>query len=526
MSILSSAAVVDGVNSATAATVAQFHNVDNQSLGSGNGLYTGGVAQILNFANTLDRQRETGFDGISSAGIATGTQQLAAAPLNTTLNGAVTLNTAAQAVTLTAVSQTVRGITYTITAGATISVDTGANQEYVFVTAVNIGAKTVTGIFTKNHASLQAVQVFFFDQARSSTILDGSTPQGVPSSSMFLWNGALNSGTGGMEIERSAAGELDGASGSGTNIAAEYEWAAGGPVQASGLVTGFSFDRSRNLQAKGLGTGAITSTTAGNTSIVFTGGASATNTIQPGQKIRLRGGAVTETVLATAAWVPGSSATVPIQSPVVNNAQVNADWDQYSVSGPALNGFLADGVGIEEECLYDPVSDKYYIERSATQDAMPPQNIVAENPALFNGTTMDREYNNFNTTTGDTGTKTVGTTNGAQQTNFNARGAYITAIASAVTGTLSLQLQWSPDAGTTWLNIGPATSTIAAAGQIAIEIYPTNWSQAAGATPANITNGATVSTALNAPLPRTWRVQMIVGTTSAVITAIYVNYIL
>jgi hypothetical protein len=35
---------------------------------------------------------------------------------------------------------------------------------------------------------------------------------------------------------------------------------------------------------------------------------------------------------------------------------------------------------LEEEALFDPVSGKYYVERAATQDAMPAANIVAEAP--------------------------------------------------------------------------------------------------------------------------------------------------
>ena len=62
----------------------------------------------------------------------------------------------------------------------------------------------------------------------------------------------------------------------------------------------------------------------------------------------------------------------------------------FRALGPQLNGFLPFGVGIEEEALYDPVSGKYYVERAATQDGMPPQNIVVELLGMWNGTGMDR----------------------------------------------------------------------------------------------------------------------------------------
>lgn len=149
---------------------------------------------------------------------------------------------------------------------------------------------------------------------------------------------------------------------------------------------------------------------------------------------------------------------------------------------------------------------------------------------LFNGTTWDRYRNNVNTTTGDTGAKTA-TFNGATQTNYNARGAFITILMGTVTGTtptFSAQLQWSPDGGTTWLNMGPAMTTITATGNHSLLVYPTNLSQTAGATPANLTTGAAATTILNAPLPRTWRLAYTIGgtTPSFTMTSVQVNYLL
>jgi hypothetical protein len=169
--------------------------------------------------------------------------------------------------------------------------------------------------------------------------------------------------------------------------------------------------------------------------------------------------------------------------------------------------------------------------RTASADAQAVTGIMAAGDERYNGATWDRARNNWNTTTGDTGTKT-GSFTGATVTNYDARGAYITILCGTVSGTtptLAAQLQWSPDgAGTNWLNIGPATSTITTTGNTAtIAVYPANLSQAAGGTPANLTTGATATTAINAPLPRTWRLNYtITGTTpSFAITAVYVNYI-
>ena len=131
---------------------------------------------------------------------------------------------------------------------------------------------------------------------------------------------------------------------------------------------------------------------------------------------------------------------------------------------------------------------------------------------------------NTNTTTGDAPTIVTATTvNGATQTNANARGAIITAILGTVSGTLptlSLQLQWSPDGGTTWLAYGAATSavSIATGNDVTIAVYPTALS---------LTLGATGDVLINAPLPRTWRVTYTTTGTgiSVAVAAVYVNYL-
>jgi hypothetical protein len=156
--------------------------------------------------------------------------------------------------------------------------------------------------------------------------------------------------------------------------------------------------------------------------------------------------------------------------------------------------------------------------------------VVADYAYRFNGSTWDRARNNWNTTTGDTGAKTA-TFNGATQTNYDARGAYVMLALGTVTGaspTLNVQLQWSWDGGTSWANLGPASSNVTSTSQsIAIVVYPTNLSQAAGATPANLTTGAAVTLAINAPLPRTWRLVYTIGgtTPSFTISSVGVNYI-
>jgi hypothetical protein len=147
----------------------------------------------------------------------------------------------------------------------------------------------------------------------------------------------------------------------------------------------------------------------------------------------------------------------------------------------------------------------------------------------FNGTNWDRQRGNADIATGDTGAHTT-TFNGAGQTNYNARGAYITLIVGTVSGTTPSMvptLQWSPDGGTTWVNFGPAMTAITASGNYTFAVYPTNLSQAAGATPANLSTGATQTVLINTILPRTWRVvYTIIGTTpSFTLTGVWANYV-
>ncbi|GAC1368585.1 MAG: hypothetical protein NVSMB30_05340 [Hymenobacter sp.] len=371
--------ITDGVNTVT---VFQGHNTDNLALGSaGYAINTAGVAQILNPIGNTDRQRGTGIDGVPAVGIASGTQQLAS-PFATT--SATPALTAGPNKVITPASMA------GIQVGSVLVVDGGAAQETVSVTAVT--ATTFTTVLTKAHdgsVTPFAVKGFVYNQGRDATNPEGSGGAGIALGGTLLFNSALNGGTGGWENERSALGENDGASGKGTAVAAEYEFNGGGPVLASGLASGFAYDRARSVNAKGMSSMPITATVAGNASLVFAS-AAATNLLLPGQAVQLTGGAVIETVYPTNAWVPGSAATVPLVAPVVNAGQTSARWDSYSANGPGLNGFTPFGVGIEEEALYDPISGLFYLERSATADAMPPQNVVAESGAVWNGTAFDR----------------------------------------------------------------------------------------------------------------------------------------
>lgn len=124
---------------------------------------------------------------------------------------------------------------------------------------------------------------------------------------------------------------------------------------------------------------------------------------------------------------------------------------------------------------------------------------------------------NYDTKTGDTGTKTA-TFNGLQQTNLWNKGAYILAKFGTVSGanpTCNIRIQYSYDNGSNWLNIDGATDNITASNQTAlILVYPTSSQSTPGSNPSGLTTGATQTLVLNAPLPRTWRVTYTIGGTN------------
>lgn len=66
----SPAYLIDGVNPQLIATIAQFHNADNQALPStAYGLLTGGVDQLINSSGNLDRKRAAYGDALATTGI-------------------------------------------------------------------------------------------------------------------------------------------------------------------------------------------------------------------------------------------------------------------------------------------------------------------------------------------------------------------------------------------------------------------------------------------------------------------------
>jgi hypothetical protein len=217
--------------------------------------------------------------------------------------------------------------------------------------------------------------------------------------------------------------------------------------------------------------------------------------------------APTTAVSQSGTWAVGANSATGAAAPA-NSFYIGVKGSSNNLSGLGSANQLADGVsgGVDGQT-------------SLTALGM-----------LYNGASIDRLRGNWNTTTGDTGTKTA-SFSGATQTNYNARGAYITIILGTVSGTtptFTAVIQWSPDAGTTWLALGNALSNLTATSQTGtFVIYPTNTSFG-GASPSALTIGSTVNSVINAALPRTWRLNYTIGgtTPSFALTSVQVNYVL
>jgi hypothetical protein len=362
-------------------TVSQFHNNDNQQPGgTAFGLLTGGVAQLLNAVGNLNRQTETTKDGITNRGIATGAQQMAS-PFATTTATTIAVSATTATIVVAASSGTNRGTPWAIQVGHIILL--GTDPAYVTsVSGTSIGISSQTGGFAA-HSGTTNVTGFVFNQARDASLPDGSLGTGIGASATELFNAASNAGAGGWEAERSAAGELDGATGVGTAVAAEYEYNGGGGSGAN------SYDRARNIQGKGLGSTTLSVLSSiGATSFTLT----AVTGLLPGSPIYLEyNTGNSETLYIVSSYVPGTL-TVTTQSAASFAHAVSATviWDVYTNKGPGTNGILPTGIGLEEDVVYNPIDGKFYLEISATADGNAPANVPLLGQALWNGTTFDR----------------------------------------------------------------------------------------------------------------------------------------
>lgn len=141
--------------------------------------------------------------------------------------------------------------------------------------------------------------------------------------------------------------------------------------------------------------------------------------------------------------------------------------------------------------------------------ANPTVGILANTQLLFNGATWDRNRGNINQVVDASAARTTSVA-GATCTNFNAKTLLWHFKITAITGTsptIVPKLQWSPDSGTTWIDIpGAAFAALSAVGdyvmQVGLEVI------------------AAANAAVTFPLPRTLRVYYTIGGTTPSITCL------
>ncbi len=296
-------------------TIAAFHNADNQSLGAtAYGLNTGGVAQGVNAAGNLDRQRESGSDLIPSRGVfaaSTQTAQEFLATCTTSLTvgqGAGSTPTVPVTVTLAIAN------TSGFVVGGTL------NFEPVFtgVLPSKYEGATITAVVANTSVTVQF--------GTTGAVFVHTQPYVVQT---FLAN-----------QQRDFSGEGPSMTGIGANIAVDIESNSGGPPLSTGLASGWTLDTDRNLQGKNNQQLAITATGAGNTSIVFANNPWTSGLII-GQQILLSlgaNGAAVEEVIVSKNNLPVTGAgpiTVNVVNPVVNASSTFATFDVFGLGLPA-----------------------------------------------------------------------------------------------------------------------------------------------------------------------------------------------
>lgn len=140
--------------------------------------------------------------------------------------------------------------------------------------------------------------------------------------------------------------------------------------------------------------------------------------------------------------------------------------------------------------------------------ANPTVGMLANNSMLFNGSTWDRQRNNFNQVV-DTSAARTTTVAGAMVTNYNGKALLIHFKVSAITGTtptITPKLQWSSD-GITWLDVpGAAFAPLNAVGDYVMQVGPEVI--------------AAANAAVNFPLPRNLRMYYTISGTTPSITCL------
>src|ERR1700677_1141665 len=158
-------------------TIAAFHNADNQSLGAtAYGLNTGGVAQGVNAAGNLDRQRESGTDlqpprGVFASSTQTAQEFLASCATSLALGqGSASTPTVPVTVTLSVANTNGFVVGGTLNFEPVFGGGLPTKYESATITAVATGASVTVQFPTAGalfaHAQPYVVQTFLQNQQR------------------------------------------------------------------------------------------------------------------------------------------------------------------------------------------------------------------------------------------------------------------------------------------------------------------------------------------------------------------------
>lgn len=450
-----SSAIVDGVNPSLRASVLQIHNADRQNPGStAYGLLTGTTSAVVTPDGYLNRQTETGFDGIGSHGVTTSAQQFTQQFLTTATSGNIGVG-AASAVIQTA---SPLGMLY----ANALTIDSGANAESVMISSI-VG--TIITIVPLNGAP--TAPAFKFNHFAP-----------------FSVSGAI------YNQERDHNGELDIPRGSGMPVAIPMLSLSSGQGTSNPVIA----VRERGVQ--GLGDSVAVNISSGFAQGTLLGTlASAPTGLGAGTALYLSGGSGTpfERVLTALNYTPGSTSIIlDPATPVQGIGRTQAQFKTFQASlGPAL--FYPEGEGGEFQLIADFASGKGAFAQTATANAAPYANSPLEAIGLDNGQTLDRMAGNQNLSL-IVAIASSATIASLDQTNINARGVTLVLnVTSIGAGSVTLALQGKDSASQQYYSIFIAPP-VTSAGLFVYTIYP----------------GSPVSaTSFNAPLPRTWRVQVI-----------------
>jgi hypothetical protein len=174
--------IADPATAGALLNVSQFHNADNQALGTFYGILSGGVAQVLNVVGNLDRARAANGDQLPATGVPASLSYLAQvfAPIvgtNTVSAGVGRVINLAS--------------TVAIKVNSVIQVDTGTNAEWCLVTAVNPNVSVTVANLALGHTTPYNVYPIALNMPRDAAgAADLANGAGIPSAVDYTYDGS------------------------------------------------------------------------------------------------------------------------------------------------------------------------------------------------------------------------------------------------------------------------------------------------------------------------------------------------